>query len=148
MQVQCPSCSAENNINVGNEIVCGKCKASLSGFAYRKYKKPLMTAISALVIGAYGSYKLEHAYFHGARYPVRTEYAIIDSCVTSDRADLSTIEFKQKKQICLCAFEKTIDEISYAEFKSNVNEFLGTFKKSTRKGDRFIFGNTSTSKYS
>ena len=129
MHVLCPSCSAENNIDVGREIVCGKCKASLSGFVYRKYKEPLLTAISALVIGAYGSYEIEHACFDDARYPIRIEYAIIDSCVTSDRAYLSTEQFRSKKQICLCALEKTAKEISYADFENNANAFSNTFKK-------------------
>lgn len=129
MHVLCPSCSSENNIDIGQEIVCGKCKASLSGFVYRKYKEPLLTAISALVIGAYGSYKIEHAYFDDARYPIRIEYTIIDSCVNSDRANLSTDQFRRKKQICLCAFDKTAKEISYAEFENNVNVFSDNFKK-------------------
>jgi hypothetical protein len=114
---------------VGREIVCGKCKASLTGYAYRKYKEPILTAISALVIGAYGSYKIEQSYFDDARYPVRIEYAIIDSCVTSDRMSLSTVEFANKKQMCLCAFDKTVNEISYAEFNNNAKDFLDTFRK-------------------
>jgi trehalose-6-phosphate synthase len=129
VHVLCPSCSTENNINVGHEIVCGKCKASLSGFVYRKYKEPLLTAISALVIGAYGSYEIEHAYFDDARYPIRIEYAIIDSCVTADRTNLSTDQLRSKKQICLCAFEKTSKKISYAEFEGNVKAFSDTFRK-------------------
>ncbi len=128
MQVQCPSCSANNNIDVGREIVCGKCKASLSGYAYRKYKEPIITAISALVIGAYGSYKIEHAYFDDARYPIRMEYAIIDSCISSDIVSLSTDQFRSKKQICLCAFEKTTKEIPYSELVKESNSFTNTLR--------------------
>ena len=128
MHVLCPSCSTENNIDIGREISCGKCHASLSGFVYKKYKKPLISAISALIIGAYGSYKMEDMYFDYARYPLAVEYAIIDACATSDRSILTLSEFANKKYICLCAFEKSMSEIPYAEYKKSTNEFFSTFK--------------------
>ena len=128
MQVLCPSCSTENNIDIGREISCGKCHTSLSGFVYRKYKKPLISAMSALIIGAYGAYKIEDVYFEYTRYPLKLEYAIIDSCVTSDREKISLTAFANKKHICLCALEKSMSEVPYAEFKENTNEFFSTFR--------------------
>jgi hypothetical protein len=129
VHVLCPSCSAENKVKVGREIVCGKCKTSLSGFVYSNTKRSILTAISALVIGAYGSYRIDQVYFGDARYPVKAEYAIIDSCVTSHRIELSMDELKSKKLICLCAFEKTANEIPYAEFKDNMDTFFVSLKK-------------------
>lgn len=129
MHILCPSCSTENNIDIGQEVVCGKCKSSLSGFVYRKYKKPLVSAMTALLIGAYGSYKIEQVYLEITRYPVRIEYAIIDSCITSDRSLMLTSELKEKKHLCLCAYEKTMDEVSYNEYQNDGNGFFTVFRK-------------------
>ena len=96
----------------------------------QKFKLPLMTAMSALVMGAYGFHKIEHDYFDEVRYPIRVEYAIIDSCIYSDRTTLSTSQFRNKKQICLCAYEKTVAEVSYSELDDN-NAFFDTFTKNT-----------------
>lgn len=131
MHVLCPSCSAENKVKAGREIVCGKCKASLSGFVYRSYRAPLLTAISALVIGAYGSYKIDHNYFDGARFPVRLEYAIIDTCITSHRVILSTEEFKDKRSVCLCAYKETVKEVPYSDAKDNLDAFFAALKKNS-----------------
>ena len=41
MQIECPSCSTDNKIEFGENIVCSECKGSFAGHSYKKFKKRL-----------------------------------------------------------------------------------------------------------
>ncbi len=130
MHIECPSCATENKIEFGENIVCSECKESFAGHSYKKFKKPLLSATTALFIGAFGTYKVDQIFFEDQRYPLNVEYEIIDSCVNSSRILMNSYRQTEKIQVCVCALEKTMEVISYKELKKSEPEFLTRFRSS------------------
>ncbi len=62
LEIECPHCSKENKINLSTEIKCKHCEKPLIG---QKYRKPFMSAMTALILGAGGSYYINKQFFHG-----------------------------------------------------------------------------------
>ena len=127
MNIECPSCSEENKIEYGEYIRCNKCGSSFTGHTYKKFKKPLITASSALLIGVFGTYKIDQLYFNEQRYPVSVEYEIIDNCVNSDKRAFTSNQYLDKKKRCSCALKLTMDSMSYEEATGNNSQFLHSF---------------------
>jgi len=130
MQIECPSCSTDNKIEFGENIVCSKCKESFAGHSYKNFKKPLVSTTTALLIGAFGTYKVDQIFFEDQRYPLSIEYELVDACVNSSRALLNSFQYADKTQICICALNKTMEVISYKELNKNESEFLTHFRSS------------------
>lgn len=130
MHIECPSCSTDNKIEFGENIVCSECKESFAGHSYKKFKKPLISATTALFIGAFGTYKADQIFFEDQRYPLSVEYELIDSCVNSSRTLMNSYRLVEKTTVCVCALEKTMKEVSYKELKKNESEFLTHFRNS------------------
>ncbi|MFM2483768.1 hypothetical protein [Celerinatantimonas yamalensis] len=128
MNIECPSCSEENKIEYGENIICNKCGTTFAGHTYKKFKKPLLSASSALLIGVFGTYKIDQLYLNEQRYPVKIEYEIIDSCVNSDQRAITNHQYLEKKERCSCALELTMDSISYKEATSDDSKFLQKFR--------------------
>lgn len=130
MHIECPSCETENKIEFGENIVCSKCKKSFAGHSYRKFKKPFISATTALIIGAYGAYKADQVFFEENRYPVGIEYEIVDSCVNASRTLMDSYQYIHKTKVCVCALKKTMEEVSYEKLKNSESEFLTRFRSS------------------
>jgi len=129
MQIECPSCSKENNIEFGENILCSECKKSFAGHYYKKFKKPLISASTALFIGIFGTYKADRILFEDQRYPLNVEYELIDSCVNSSRMPMNAYRHANKTKVCICALEKTMEDISYKELKKSESKFLTRFRE-------------------
>lgn len=130
MQIECPSCSTDNKIEFGENIVCSECKGSFAGHSYKKFKKPLVSATTALLIGVFGAYKADQLFFEDQRYPLIVEYELIDICVNSSRMLLNSSQYSVKTKTCICALNKTMEVISYKELKKGESEFLTRFRSS------------------
>lgn len=130
MHIECPSCQIENKIDYADKILCSSCKESFAGHAYKKFKKPLISASTALIIGIYGTYKVDDLYFDEARYPVAIEYELIDSCVNSSSRVLNKNQYIEKKKACSCALASTMEDVSYKEMKESESKFITRFKNS------------------
>ncbi|WP_028469416.1 hypothetical protein [Neptunomonas japonica] len=130
MHIECPSCETDNKIELGDNIVCSECRESFAGYSYRKFKKPLITATTAFVIGAFGVYKADQIFFEDQRYPIHVEYELIDSCVNSSRTLMNSYRKIDKTQVCVCALGKTMEEVSYKELQKSESEFLTRFRNS------------------
>lgn len=128
MNIECPSCSKENKIEYSENILCSECNSAFAGYTYKKYKKPLLSASSALFIGIVGTYKIDQLYFDEARYPIRVEYEIVDNCVNSDKRSLASAQYIKKKNLCLCALELTMDSLPYKEATGDEAKFLSSFR--------------------
>jgi hypothetical protein len=63
------------------------------------------------------------------RYPLQAEYRIIESCLKSDEAPLRRSDIEQKKDVCICALEKTEREYDFGAFKESQTEFLYRFEQ-------------------
>jgi hypothetical protein len=115
------------------DIVCGQCKASLKGHAYRKYKLPIKPTIQAfflgsvVTIGTAITLSTEQNAIHHARYPVAIEYALINSCATADHSSIPHDFLKRKLQACTCALEKTMGEIPYDQYHKD-KSFTALFR--------------------
>ena len=133
MHIECPSCQLENKIEYSDNISCSGCKETFSGHTYKRFKKPLISATTALIIGIYGTHKIDDIYFDEQRYPVNIEYELIDGCVNSSSRVLRGSQYITKKEVCSCALEQTMLKIDYSELKKNESNFLTRFKSNIRK---------------
>lgn len=127
MEIECPSCATANKIEFGENILCSKCKESFSGHYYQKIKLPLVSSVSALLIGAFGHNYIEEKVFSEARYPIEAEFEIIDSCTNASSLPMSSSYKAQKTKVCICALEKTAEEISFEDIDKSESEFLTHF---------------------
>ncbi|TFH93605.1 hypothetical protein [Vibrio ouci] len=127
MKIECPHCQKDNEIEFAENISCSECEKSFKGFKFSKRK--LISASAALVVGTIGGYKVNAA-LEETRYPLAVEYAIIDSCVNSSSNMVSSSWYESKREICLCALGKTIDQVSYSTYKSEQASFIRVFKQS------------------
>lgn len=128
MHIECPSCSTNNKIEFGENILCSACKKTFAGHSYKKLKKPLISAATALIIGAYGGYKADQYFFDDHRYPLNVEYELVDDCVNSSGGLMIQYNQVRKTMICTCALEKTMKEISYKELNKSESVFLTRFR--------------------
>lgn len=127
MQIECPACKKANNIQYGVDIKCGGCKEKLSGHFYKRFKKPLVSTSVAVCIAAFGGYQVEKA-ISDDRYPMAAEYELISACSSGQFYTLSRKSAKEKASLCVCALEKTVDDISYSDIKENEQQFVTRFK--------------------
>lgn len=128
LEIECPHCFKENKINLSKEIKCKHCEKPLIG---QKYRKPFMSAMTALILGAGGSYYINEQ-FESNRYPINFEYAIINSCVSYSEQPLLRKDYRNKEDICICALNKTQIEIDYSDYKKKQITFLNIFEAKAR----------------
>lgn len=128
MQIICPHCEKGNEIEYGENIICGDCKKTLAGYTYKRFKKPLMSTATALFVGAYGTYTINKEFIDVARYPVGVEYELIDSCINASRNFMGSYWRVDKTKICVCALKKTMGDLSYKDMKKSEPKFLDRFR--------------------
>ena len=51
------------------------------------------------------------------RYPMSIEHSLIENCISSYQKPLNKLDIRKKKEVCICALEDTIDDVSYSEYK-------------------------------
>lgn len=129
MRIECPKCFKENELNLEAKVICGHCKEEISGYTYRK---PLISATTALFIGVGGFYTADKL-LEERRYPITEEYAIVESCVSSYRKPLRSSQYNKKRSICICALDKTQDDFSISDLRDNEEEFLAAFEKNANE---------------
>lgn len=128
LNITCPNCEEENIINLSSEIKCKKCEKKLTKWRYGKLKKKVLgTGIAFFLIApAYEIGKVMHS---EDRYPIVTEYSIVQSCISSYDQPLQRVYIKNKKNICVCALSKTMKEVDYDDFKKDQEKFLDRFEQ-------------------
>jgi hypothetical protein len=132
INISCPNCNEENSVKLSSEIKCKNCEESLTGIKYAKLKKPLIGTFTALMIGGFGGHKAIE-YFDTDRYPMSVEHSILENCISSYDEPLRSSYIRNKKEVCVCAFQKTLKEYDYKEFKKNQYGFLNTFETKSRE---------------
>ena len=128
MHIVCPHCSSENNIGNTYNVACGACNKTFSGYAYKRFKKPLISATTALLIGASGTYNIDKAFIEDKRYLIGVEYELIDSCVNSSRNFMNSNQRENKTKVCICALKETMNNISLKQMRKSESEFLTHFR--------------------
>ena len=129
MKIECPSCTKPNEIFFNGDISCSECKNSFLGHSYKKIKKPFISATAALILGAFGTYKVNQNFFKDERYPINVEYELIDLCVNSSRVLMNSHQYLKKTETCICSLNKTMKEISFSEINKSELEFSTRFRK-------------------
>lgn len=130
MKVECPHCQTDNKIDYAEHILCQKCEKSFKGYKFRKRK--LVSASAALFVGVIGGYKVNDALVD-ERYPLKVEYAIVDTCVNSARNMVSVRRYENKREVCLCALANTTKSVPYSDYKSDQAVFMTSFQQNAKR---------------
>lgn len=81
------------------------------------------------LFAGYGGYKISNMTHSSDRYPTKTEFSIINYCINGD----DTLQYKknleEKRNICINAYNKTIQQISYNDFKQDQKKFITVFSE-------------------
>ncbi len=129
LEIICPNCDEENVIKLSSEIKCKKCKKDLSKWKYEKIKSKALAVWTIFIFGAVPAYEIEKHMQSEDRYPVATEYSIVNSCVSQYSKPLRKIYINHKKAICVCALSKTMKKIDYDDFKEDQEKFIDIFEQ-------------------
>ena len=81
---------------------------------------------AASIAGAYSS-----GLFTPDRYPLRTEYEIVKTCVDGGVVALSRQHYLDKLERCQCSLEATMKKVSHEELLKKENDFMSVFQTST-----------------
>ena len=125
MKIECPKCFKENSLNLEAKVNCGHCKEEITGYTY---KKPLISATTALIIGAGGFFAVDNYVLSNDRYPISAEYELIELCTSSYQKPMKSRSFSEKKSVCICALEETMKDISYSDLNDEESNFIGVFE--------------------
>lgn len=63
------------------------------------------------------------------RYPISIEYKITENCISNHSEPIKKSLYVNKKNICICALEKTELDYSYNSFIENKDGFLDIFEE-------------------
>ena len=129
LEIICPNCEEENAIKLSSEIKCKKCEKDLTKWKYSKFRKPIIGAMTAIMIGTPAAYQIGKHMHSEDRYPVATEYSIVNSCISQYSEPLRRVYIKQKKVICVCALSNTMKSIDYEDYKKDQEKFLDIFEQ-------------------
>jgi len=121
-------CDNKENFETTIEFTCKKCKENIDTI---RIKSPLKTMGIAAILAYSGSQFIDYAVTDN-RYPTKIEHAVLKACINYDKTPLSSGDYKLKENLCLCALENTMNEISYIRYKVNKNGFLKSFKENTK----------------
>ena len=121
-------CSEEPEIGATIKFHCKSCSSVVKKFTV---KKPLKSAGIAAILACGGSLFLDYA-ISDNRYPLDVEFAVLEACASSHRQPMSYSSFNNKKKVCVCAFEDTMNEISYVRYLVDEEGFLQAFKNNAK----------------
>ena len=100
-------------------------------------KKKVATILMALMVGGISGHYIddiiEKYNLQTDRYPINIEYKIIEKCISNYDEPISERVHGNKRDICICALEKTEIEYSYELFRTDQNIFLNTFEVNARE---------------
>lgn len=129
LEIDCPHCYEKNKINLSSEIKCKHCDKPLVG---EKYTKPIMSALTAILLGLGGGFYLDDK-FEADRYPISIEYDLINSCVSFYEKPLKEKDYRKKQNVCICTLKYTQEEIDYSEYKESENKFFDIFEEKVKE---------------
>lgn len=99
----------------------------------KKVASILMTLTVGGVSGHYVDDIIEKYNLQADRYPVGTEYRIIEKCISNYNEPISKKIYGNKREICICALEKTELDYEYSLFREDKDEFLNVFEINARE---------------
>lgn len=124
------SCNNENKNKIVDVIVsCGACSNQI---AKKTITEPFKVA-AILTVLAYGTSQFVEYVITDNRYPTKVEYEVTRSCLSSSQSTLRYKNYNEKLNICLCALEDTMNEISYIRYNVDEDGFLKAFRENTNE---------------
>ena len=129
LKIICPNCEEENIIKLSSEIKCKKCEKDLTKWRYSKITKKVLGAGTAFILGVAPAYEIGKHMHVEERYPIATEYSIVNSCISQYSKPLRRVYIRQKKAICVCALSNTMKSIDYDEYKKDQEKFIDIFEQ-------------------
>lgn len=131
MKIQCENESCKNDIYIEENITCPSCKQ------IQKKKlmiKPLVMGTTLALISAYSAYEISSKLHSSTkRYPVKTEFSIINHCINGDNTLQYIKDLTVKKNICIEAYNKTIQDVKLDDFKVNHKIFTKLFRENINR---------------
>jgi len=124
MVVKSCDCGDDAKLGATLKVYCKTCKNVIKKFSINK---PLKAAGITIFI-AYGSSQGINYAITDNRYPLKTEYNLLEACTKLDRKLLSTKVFKKKRKVCLCTLTDTMNEISYSRYIVDKDGFFESFR--------------------
>jgi DNA-directed RNA polymerase subunit RPC12/RpoP len=135
VKLKCDSCKKDTEIDIPDEVECTHCNETLK--LKGRFIKGLgaKAAVASIIVGGLALGQVDGIPFLDD-YPSSVQYAIINTCIAGDQSSyFSKSELKQKKVVCICAFDKTKSNIGYDEFKRDENYFIKSFHINTQECD-------------
>jgi hypothetical protein len=135
VKLKCDSCKKDTEIDIPDEVKCSHCDETLK--LKGRFIKGLgaKAAAVSIIVGSVALGQVDGIPFLND-YPSRVQYAIIDGCIAGDQDSyFPESELKQKRDVCICAFDKTKSNIGYDEFKKDETYFIKSFHINTRECD-------------
>ncbi|MGR5149985.1 hypothetical protein ACQKP8_25995 [Photobacterium alginatilyticum] len=121
----CKCNDEERNVKVKVTTYCSECSSIIEKFTIQK---PLKALGLSLLVAYGGSNFIDYA-ISDNRYPLKVETEIFDSCLNSYERPLRHSNYRNKKSICLCALQDTMNEISFTRYSVDEEGFLNAFSK-------------------
>ena len=117
------SCGDKAEIGATVKFHCETCSSLIETSTI---KKPLKAAGLAAILAYGGSQFIDYAITDN-RYPLAVESEILNACTNSYQEPVSFRVHGKRRDVCLCALEDTMNEISYVRYKLNEKAFLKAF---------------------
>lgn len=131
VSVNCPSCSAVNELDQRREIECEKCENPITGHKYGA--KGALPAVLAFTVGFTGYGLVDHNFLDAKRYPMELEYAMVNACANGDLSALPRELHESKQEICICAVGKTVEVLPYNELEERKSEIRQVLSSSVKE---------------
>ena len=127
--ISCACANNDKNYVADITIYCENCSSIL----FKEVIKHPYKIAALLFILTYGVSQFIDYAITDNRYPLDIEYALLDACTNSNSELSSKFEYVSKRNICLCALEDTMNEVSYVLYEIDENSFFHAFKKYIEK---------------
>ena len=128
IEITCPKCSKDNTVKLSDQLNCKHCEEEITGKKYIRKPWILIPTTLAVLSGVAGGVYIDEK-IETDRYPISIEHSIVESCIHADGKIRNKKYVIEKKEICVCALENTIDEISYSEFQNKKYKFTTVFSQ-------------------
>lgn len=127
IKITCSKCSKDNTVKLSDQLNCKHCEEEITGKKYIRKPWILIPTTLAVISGLAGGVYLDEK-IETDRFPMAVEHSLIESCISSYEEPLSRSNIRKKKEVCVCALEDTIKDVSYSEYKESHSLFFRVFK--------------------
>ena len=116
------TCGDDATLGATIKLHCQKCSNVREKFSI---KKPFKVAAITAILAYGGSNFIDYAVTDN-RYPIATEFEILNACI-NNRGPSSSKYYHRTKDVCFCAMEDTMNQISSTMKRVTDAGFLKAF---------------------